>query len=129
MKDEPKLVCVNCGWEHATRDCPNISMSQIEWPQSVAWVEPDQKLAKLHIELAGIALATGSENGRVAGVVVNHLNIAINALLPKVPKTVEMLDRENTALESALNLAKQHIAAEFGFEDWRIEQINKLAKS
>ncbi|MFM7010062.1 MAG: hypothetical protein ACKO0Z_12155 [Betaproteobacteria bacterium] len=37
------------------------------------------------------------------------------------------LERENKALRDALNLARQHIASEFGFENWRIEQVDKVA--
>jgi len=38
------------------------------------------------------------------------------------------LDRE-ASLRSALALAKQYIAGEFGFENWRIEKIEELAEA
>lgn len=37
------------------------------------------------------------------------------------------LERENNRLRRALSVARQHIAAEFGFEDFRIEQVDQLA--
>lgn len=37
------------------------------------------------------------------------------------------LERENDRLRRALSVARQHIASEFGFQNWRIEQVDQLA--
>ena len=39
------------------------------------------------------------------------------------------LELENIRLKNALNLAKQHIAAEFGYDNWRIEQVDNVSKN
>ena len=36
----------------------------------------------------------------------------------------DTLEAENERLKKAVSLAKQHIAADYGFEDWRVTQID-----
>jgi len=40
----------------------------------------------------------------------------------------DALEAENERLNKAVSLAKQHIAADYSFEDWRIQQINDALK-
>lgn len=37
----------------------------------------------------------------------------------------DALEAEKKRLKKAVSLAKQHIAADYGFEDWRIKQIEE----
>ena len=66
---------------------------------------------------------------------VNGRNQAVHATFAKEMETdareyklelARALERE-TKLRQALSLARQYIAGEFGFENWRIEKVDEMA--
>jgi hypothetical protein len=70
---------------HVPTETVYICPTQSELAPARGWGEPDKKLAKLHMDLAAIALDVAYNNGRVIDVVVGHLEDAIKALRPVNP--------------------------------------------
>ena len=83
---------------------------------------------KRHLEIMGRNCTVGT--GQVLNEIANVLRLPDPTLSDAVVRAQNgVWCPENDRLKKALALARQHLASEFGDENWRIRQVDKLTNA